>query len=75
MIEKLTKDLISKMVIEIKKEDNKKQIQENILNPILCQFTDRIYPYITLLFTMYSVNLILIIFILILIITNNKKNI
>ena len=55
MIEKLTKDLISKMVIEIKKEDNKKQIQENILNPILCQFTDRIYPYITLLFTKFAV--------------------
>ena len=75
MIEKLTKDLIKKIIIEVKKDENKKQIQDDILNPILGQFSDRIYPYITLLFTMYTISLILIIVILILIISNNKKNI
>jgi hypothetical protein len=76
MIDKLIKDLIKKSIEEFKKEDNKVLIEEDIINPILKKFTDRIYPYVSLLFIMYSINLLLIIIILILIILfNNKKNI
>jgi len=73
MIDKLTKDFIRKIVLEMNKEDNKNNIQENILNPILTQFTNRIYPYVTLLFIMYSLNLIIILVILILIIIMKNK--
>ena len=72
MIEKLTKDLINKIVFEIKKDDNKNTIRNDILNPILLEFSDRIYPYISILFIMYSLNLVLIIIILFFIV--NKKN-
>ena len=66
MIDKITRDFIDKMVIEVKKDDNRKKVKEDILNPILDEFTEKIYPYINMLFIMYSINLILIILILIL---------
>jgi hypothetical protein len=72
MIDKLTKDFIDKIVIEIKKDDNKKTLKEEILNPIFSEFSDKIYPYINILFIMYSLNLVLIIVILFLTILRKK---
>ena len=72
MIDKLTKDFINKVVIELNKEDNKERLEEKIINPILHNFTCKLFPYISLLFIMYSLNIILIISIIILIL-NNKK--
>jgi hypothetical protein len=71
-LNKIMKDVITKIVIEIKKEDNKCIIEKDIFNPIFSIFAQKIYPYVSLLFGMYTVNLILIIIILILIV---KKNI
>lgn len=73
MIDKITKDFIEKMVIEVKKEDNKKKIKDEILEPILNEFTEKIYPYINVLFFMYSINLLLIIVILFLIILKRNR--
>ena len=75
MLDKLIKDFIKKSICEIKKIENKDLLECEVINPILKTFTDRIYPYVSLLFIMYSLNLVLIIVILILIILNNKKNI
>jgi hypothetical protein len=74
MIEKLTKDLINKIVNEIKKEENKHKLETEVIAPIFSNFAERIYPYVSLLFIMYSLNLILIIIILVLIILYNKKS-
>jgi hypothetical protein len=68
MIEKLTKQLIEKMVCEFNKEDNQNKLNQEILNPIFKSFSDKIYPYISLLFIIYSLNLIIIIAILVLVI-------
>ena len=73
MIDKLIKDFIDKSIIELKKKENKERIETEILNPIFISFSEKIYPYVSLLFIMYSLNLILIIIILILIIIYNKK--
>ena len=73
MIEKLTKDFICKLIIEINKPDNQFELETKLFNPILSNFANRIYPYVSLLFIIYSLNLILIITILILIIMYNKK--
>lgn len=73
MIEELTKDFIEKIVIEVKKENNKKKIKEYVLNPILNEFSGHIYPYISMLFIMYSLNLILIIIILFLILLKKSN--
>jgi hypothetical protein len=69
---KVMNDIIKKIIIEIKKEDNKYIIENDIFNPIFSIFAQKIYPYVSLLFAMYTINLILIIIILILIV---KKNI
>lgn len=74
MIDQLTKDFLNKIVFEIKKDDNKKTIKNDILEPILSEFSEKIYPYISILFLMYSINLVLIIIILFLIILRTKSS-
>lgn len=73
MIDKLAKDFINKFIIEINKVENRNRIESEIINPLICNFSNKIFPYITLLIIMYILNLILIIAILILIIIYNKK--
>lgn len=73
MLDKLTKDFINKIIIEINKEENKTKLEQDVINPIFTNFADRIYPYVSLLFIMYSLNLILIIVVLVLIIMYNKN--
>ena len=73
MIEKLIKDFIKKSINELKKNENQMLIESEILGPIFKSFSEKIYPYVSLLFIMYSLNLVLIIVILILIILYNKK--
>jgi hypothetical protein len=73
MLEKLVKDFIKKSVVEFKKQENKEVFEKEFISPLLKNFTDKIYPYISLLFIMYSLNLVLIIVVLILIISYNKK--
>ena len=73
MIEQLTKDFINKIVIEVRKDDNKKVIKNDILEPIFSEFSDKIYPYISILFIMCSINIVLIIIILLLIILRKKS--
>lgn len=72
MIKKLTQDFLNKVIVELKKDDNKKKINDEILKPIIEKFTKTVYPYVTLLFTMYTLNLIIIVVILILIIFKKK---
>ena len=73
MLDKLTKDFISKLIIEINKEENKTKLEQDVINPIFSNFANRIYPYVSLLFIMYSLNLILVIIFLTLIIMYNKN--
>ena len=74
MIEKIIKDFIDKFILEFKKEENQKKLEFEILNPILTHYTNKIYPYISLLMFLYFINLLLIILILFLIIMFNRKN-
>ena len=62
------KNTIQKIVEEFQEEETKKKIFDEIVIPILDKFSDKIYPYVTLLFVMYTINLILIIAILLIII-------
>ncbi len=74
MINKYVKRILNEILEEFNNEENKKKIYEDILTPILYKFTDSIYPYVTLLFIMYIINLILIIAILFIILnTRNVK--
>lgn len=75
MIEKIIKDLVKNIILEIKKEESQLLIEIEILNPILTKYTNKIYPYFSLLLFLYCINLLLIIVILILIIMFNKEKI
>ena len=72
MLDKIIKDFILKSVNELKKKENKELIHKEVLTPMLKNFTDKIFPYVSLLFIMYSINLILIIIILVLLILHKK---
>lgn len=66
-MENITKKFIDKIICHLNKKDNKDKINKEILNPIFQKFSNRIYPYVSLLFMMYILNLILVIVILTLI--------
>lgn len=69
MIKNFTKNILNKIINEISIKENKEKINNEIIKPILTTFSEKIYPYVSLLFILYCVNLIIIITILILIIT------
>jgi hypothetical protein len=74
MVEKITKELLNRITLEIKKEDNQKIIETEIINPIIFKFLNKIY--VKILFSIFILNFILILIIFILIICNNSnKNI
>lgn len=68
MFDKYIKKTVNKVIEEFNNDENQKKIYEEILTPILERFNQKIYPYVTLLFIMYIINLLLIIAILIIII-------
>ena len=74
MVAKLTSDLLNKVINEIKKDENQKKIEIEILNPILIKFSNKIYPYVKIAFFMFILNFMLVLIILILIIIFNKKS-
>ncbi len=73
MVDKIAKDVIKRIIVELNKEDNKLKLEKEIINPILVMFSNKIYPYVSLLFIMYAINLLLIIVVLVLLIMYNKK--
>jgi len=73
MIQKLTADILCKCIQELKKEENKVKINENIVEPVISNLTSRLYPYLVILFIMYILIIIIVISILIIIILNRKK--
>jgi len=73
MVEKLTKDLLNRVINELKKEENKKKMEIEILNPLLIKFSKKIYPYIKIGFSIFIINFILVFIIFILIVKINNK--
>ena len=72
MIDKLTSDILNKIILQLNKPQNKEKLENKILRPLIYNIYEKLYPYISLLFIMYIINLVLIIIILILIILYNK---
>ena len=61
MLTKLTCDFISKIIDEIKKEENSQIIEDKFLTPLSENISLRIHPYMMTIFFMYILMLILII--------------
>tara|TARA_B110000971_G_C19937246_1_gene466966 strand:+ start:48 stop:290 length:243 start_codon:yes stop_codon:yes gene_type:complete len=74
MVEKLTSDLLNRVINEIKKKENQTIIEIEILNPLLIKFSSKIYPYVKIGFFIFILNFLLVFIILILIIISYKKS-
>jgi len=68
MVEKITKDFLSKILNEIKKEENQQCLEIELLNPVLLKFGKKCYPYIKIILIIFIIHFILIIAILALIV-------
>lgn len=60
MLKTLTNNTLKTIIEELKKEENKKKISEQIINPFLSEIFVTIYPYLIAIFILYVVILILI---------------
>jgi hypothetical protein len=68
MIDDIIADIFNKLLLYIKSPKIKKKINNELLEPLFINIYNILYPYVSLLFIMYILNLVLIIIILILII-------
>jgi len=77
MISEFASDILDKIIIELKKDQNMKKIQINLIDPLIYYSFNRIYPYFivtAIIFILTFILAILILFFLIIIIYK-KKNI
>jgi len=64
MFEKLTDEIISNIIIQLNKKENKTILDDNFIVPLCQNITDRIHPYLLIIFISYIIILILIIWIM-----------
>ena len=65
MLGKLTSDIVEKLVVEFKKEKNRKKLEDNIVDPLVCYMLDRIYPYIFVTAIIFVLLLLIVVVILV----------
>ena len=73
VIKKLTAELIDKIIIEFKKEENKNKINTYIIDPTIYYILDRLYPYIFITATIFILIFIITIMTLLLTFKKNKN--
>lgn len=71
MINKITSELLEKIIEEIKKPENMSKIQVSILDPLIHYTFNRLYPYIIVSSVIFLLTFLLAITILLLIIKTN----
>ena len=64
-------DLIDKVIIEIKTDDNMDKIRQNILKPLINYIIQQIYPYLIISVIIFVLTLVLASIILILLLKKN----
>jgi len=76
MISQFASDILDKMIIELKKNENMNKIHINLIDPLIDYSLRRIYPYLIVTAIIFILTFILAILILVfLIIFIYKKNI
>lgn len=64
----LTNSMLDNVIKEIKKKKNKEKIMKNIIDPLLCDITNRYYPHFMTVTIILVLMVILLITILIMIV-------
>ena len=77
LINKLTKDLINKIIIEFKNNDNRDKINDEVIHPVMFYISEyimnKLYPFFIFGTTIFLLTFILVLIIFILIIRLNFK--
>jgi hypothetical protein len=73
MIQKLTSELLDKIIHEIRRDDNISKIQIGVVDPLIHYTFDRMYPYIIVSAIIFLLTFLLAITILLLILRSNIK--
>ena len=72
MLEKVTNEIINKILLEIKKEENISKLQINVIDPLIHYTFSQLYPYILATCVIFVLTFLTAIAILIILIFNNK---
>ena len=75
MISKFVSDLLDRIIVEVKKDENMNKVQQNLIDPLIYYSFKRMYPYLVITFTIFILTFILALLILVFLIRYNyKKN-
>ena len=74
MINKLTNELLDKVIFEVKKPENMSKIHINIIDPLIHYTFDKLYPYILISSIIFFLIFIFAFIIFILLIRINFSN-
>lgn len=70
---KLLKEFINHIILEIKKEKNKERIKTYLLEPCICYIIDKIYPYVIITFIFFILIILISVSMLFLTIRTNYR--
>tara|TARA_Y100000385_G_C13106190_1_gene648033 strand:- start:2080 stop:2316 length:237 start_codon:yes stop_codon:yes gene_type:complete len=73
MISQFVSDILDKVIIELKKNENMNKIHKNLIDPLIYYTFKRIYPYLIVTAIIFILTFILAILILIFLIKSTYK--
>ncbi len=73
MISQFVSDILDKVIIELKKNENMNKIHKNLIDPLIYYTFKRIYPYLIVMAIIFILTFILAILILIFLIKSTYK--
>ena len=71
-ISQFTKELLDKILVEIKKKDNMNKIEQNLVEPLILYTFKRLYPYILICSVIFITTFLIAVLILLLLIRRSK---
>ena len=71
-ISQFTKELLDKILVEIKKKDNMNKIEQNLVEPLILYTFKRLYPYILICSLLFITTFLTAVLILLLLIRQSK---
>ena len=74
MISKFTSDMLDRLILEFKKNENMEKVQQNLIDPLIYYSLKRMYPYLLVTFILFILTFLLALLILIFLIKNTYSN-
>ena len=74
-VSQFTKDIIDRLIIEIKKKENMGKIEQNLIEPLILYTFKRIYPYLLIISIIFVLTFLFALLILLLLVKQIKQSI